>query len=238
MASASVYTVDAGSTGYIATGAPKGGTTPAVWISQDGRSWHRLNLVTSTFGGAVVDGATDFAAGFVISGAVRGDGTCGGYQTLTPSLWWSKDGTSWTRAKLAGVAPASDAWMTVTRINDRCLMAVANEWNASTQVTSQRVWVTSDGQTWTVVNSPSPMLDRGVMSNWQRGIVVVSPANNQGPSTIVNVGDDLAVTPVGQTGAVPTYSEDTSGWMWALGPNGMVSLSYDGLDLRVGTATA
>lgn len=237
LASAVLYTVDAGSTGYIATGALTGGA-PALWISQDGRSWHRLNLSTSTFGGAVVDGATDFAAGFVISGAVRGDGTCGGYQTLTPSLWWSKDGTSWTRARLAGIAPASDAWVTVARINDHCLMAVANEWNASSQVTNQRMWVTSDGQTWTVVSAPSPLLGWGVMSSWQRGIVVASPADNQGPSTIVTVGDDLAVTPVAQTGAVPTASDDPSGWIWALGPNGMVSLSYDGVELRVGAATA
>ena len=107
-ASASVYTVDAGSTGYIASGTLKDGVTQAVWLSGDGRSWRQVPLTKATFGKFVVDGATDFAAGYVVSGTVVGDQGCGGGADLfTPSLWWSADGTSWTRSKLTGAAPAA-----------------------------------------------------------------------------------------------------------------------------------
>jgi len=71
--SASVYTVDAGSTGYIASGTLKNGVTQAVWLSKDGRSWNEVHLPKATFGKFVVDGATDFAAGYVVSGTVIAD---------------------------------------------------------------------------------------------------------------------------------------------------------------------
>jgi hypothetical protein len=245
--SATVYTIDAGSTGYVATGASPDGTTQFVWLSQDGRSWHPANLPKSTFGQALVQGATDFAGGYVIAGAVPGDEGCGGYQTLTPSVWWSTDGTSWTRGTLTGAAPATESWMTVTRINDRCLMAIATEWNAAnattevsnamTQAVTLHVWVSGDGKTWTSVPLPSPLLGSAVLSIRQRGIVVEWPTDNVGTATIANVGDDLAVTTIAQSGAAPIYGESSPWWRFALGPSGVVAYSDDGTDLRVGAAT-
>ena len=177
-ASASVYTVDAGSTGYIATGTLKDGVTQAVWLSGDGRSWRRASLPTA-FGKVVVNGATDFSAGYVISGAVLGGEGCGGAALLTPSLWWSADGKSWTRSKLTGAVPASDAWVTVSRISDHALMATASEWNQTTQTTSQLVWVTTNGRTWSLVASPSSMLGSGILTNGQRGLLVVTPTQRR-----------------------------------------------------------
>jgi hypothetical protein len=265
-ASASVYTIDGGSLGYIASGMLKDGVTQAVWLSGDGRSWSQVPLPKSTFGEVVVDGATSFAAGYVVSGAVRGDEGCGGYALLTPSLWWSADGKSWTRSTLPGAAPANDAWMTVNRVSDHSLMAIATEWNAATQVgsvgsrisiarparliatewnaatqvSSQKVWVTTDGRTWNVVASPSSMLGSDILTNGQRGLVVVEPGpGSDGPPTVATVGDDLTVKTLSQTGDVPIYSAAVSPvWLTALGPTGVVILSADGLDLWLGMPTA
>jgi hypothetical protein len=236
-ASASVYTVDAGSTGYIATGTLKDGVTQAVWLSGDGRSWRRASLPTA-FGKVVVNGATDFSAGYVISGAVLGGEGCGGAALLTPSLWWSADGKSWTRSKLTGAVPASDATMTVSRISDHALMATASEWNQTTQTTSQLVWVTTNGRTWSLVASPSSMLGSGILTNGQRGLLVVTPTNNDGPPTIATVGDDLTVTTLSQSGEGPAASATSVGWTSALGPIGLVIVSSDGSNLWLGVPTA
>jgi len=238
-ASASVYTIDGGSTGYIASGTLKDGVTQAVWLSADGRSWRQSPLPKATFGTVVVDGATAFSAGYVVAGAVLGDEGCGGARLLTPSLWWSANGASWTRSKLTGATPASDATMTVSRISDRALVAIATEWNSTTQLSSQLVWATSDGQTWKLVKSPSSLLSASVLSNGQRGLVVIAPPDNNGPPTIATVSDDLTVTALSQSGNGPIASASSTGWVpAALGPTGVVILSSDGLNLWLGVPTA
>jgi hypothetical protein len=241
-ASASVYRVDGGSTGFIASGILKDGTTQAVWLSGDGRSWSRVPLTSPAFGKFVLDGATSFAGGYVISGAVLKDSGCG--QTwVTPSLWWSADGRSWTRSELAGAATANDAYITTTKVSDHALMAIANEWVEATQVSSQQVWVSSDGRTWKLVKSPSSMLGDGILTDGQRGLLVLeppylNPPGTDGPPTIATVGDDLTVTTLSQTGDVPMYSASSASWLAALGPTGVVILSSDGLDLWLGVPTA
>jgi hypothetical protein len=195
-------------------------------------------LPKPTSGKVVVDGATDFAGGYVLSGAQRIDVGCGESE-FTPSLWWSADGKSWTRSKLTGAAPASDAWVTVSRISDHALMATASEWNQTTQTTSQLVWVTTTGRTWSLVASPSSMLGSGILTNGQRGLVVlIQPSSdNVGPPAIATVGDDLMVTTLSQTGDVPMVSNMTSS-NCALGPTGLVILSSDGSNLWLGVPTA
>jgi len=237
-ASASVYTIDAGSTGYIASGTLKDGVTQAVWLSADGRSWRQVPLTKATFGDFVVDGATDFAAGFVVSGTVVGNEGCGGGASVfTPSLWWSADGTIWTRSKLTGAAPAGDAWITVNRISDHALMAIASRWDDAAQTYEQLVWVTADGRTWNLVKSPSSLLGTDVITDGQRGLLVVAPPDN-GPPTIATVGDDLTVTTLGQAGDGPVASASSAGWTSALGPTGVVVLSQDGLDMWLGVPTS
>jgi len=239
--SASVYTVDAGSTGYIASGTLKDGVTQAVWLSADGRSWRQVPLTKATFGNFVVDGATDFAAGYVVSGTVVSNGGCGsGADLFTPSLWWSANGTSWTRSKLTGAAPASDAWVTVSRISDHALMAIASRWDQASQTYVPLVWVTTDGRTWNLVKSPSSMLSTEVLTNGQRGLLVLAPPDN-GPPTIATVSDDLTVITLTQTGDGPVASSTNwASWMpfAAFGPTGVVVLSGDALNLWLGVPTA
>jgi hypothetical protein len=236
--SASVYTVDGGSIGYIASGTLKDGVTQALWVSTEGGSWRQVPLPKATFGQVVMDGATGFAAGYVVSGAVLGDEGCGGPSLLTASLWWSANGTNWTRSKLTGATPATDAWMAVRRISDHALMAIATEWDATAQLSTQLVWATADGRTWKLVASPSSLLGGGVITNGQRGLVVAAPSDNSGPPIVAPVGDDLTVTTLSQTGDGPVASDQSTGWVAALGPTGVVILSSDGLDLWLGVPTA
>jgi hypothetical protein len=235
-ASASVYTVDAGSTGYIATGTLKNGVTQAVWLSTDGRSWHQVPLPKPTSGVVVVDGATDFAGGYVLSGAQRIDLGCGESE-FTPSLWWSAAGKSWTRSKLSGALPAGSAWVTVSRISDHALMAIATEWNQTTPVSSKQVWFTTDGRSWDLVASPSSLLSASVLTNGQRGLVVLNPPDNDGPPTIATVGNDLTVTTLSQTGDGPVASASSIAWTPAFGPTGVVILDSDGSNLWLGVPT-
>jgi hypothetical protein len=238
-ASASVYWVNGGSTGFIASGIEKDGKTQAVWLSADGRSWTVVPLTSPAFGEFVLDGATNFAGGYVISGAVLKDSECG--QTwVTPSLWWSAYGTTWTQSQLPGAATANDASIRLTKVSDHALIAVADEWTEATQVSSQQVWVSNDGRTWKLVASPSSMLGDGVMTDGQRGLMVVEPgAGADSPPTVATVGDDLTVKTLNQTGDVPIYSAAVSPiWLAALGPTGVVILSADGLDLWLGVPAA
>ncbi|MGD0248532.1 MAG: hypothetical protein ABSB75_05710 [Candidatus Limnocylindrales bacterium] len=241
-AAASVYTVDGGTTGYIAAGTLKDGTTQVVWLSSDGSSWRQVTLASSTFGEFVVAGGVNFGGGYVVSGAVRNDAGCG-ETMVTPSLWWSTDGGSWTRATLAGAAPVTEAWLTMTKISDHALMAYAEEWNETTQASSQHVWVSNDGRTWKLVGSPSKMLSPGIFSNRQRGLsvldpIVVTPSEPYGPLAIGTVGDDLSVTALSQIGDGPAVSEASTAWSAALGPTGLVVLSLDGTALWLGVPTA
>jgi hypothetical protein len=238
-ASARVFWVDGGSNGFIASGILKDATTQAVWLSGDGRSWTTVPLKSPAFGKFVLDGATTFAGLYVISGAVLKDSGCG--QTWeTPSLWWSADGRSWTRNKLPGVATASDAYITTTKVSDNALMAVANEWDEATQVNSQQVWVSSDGNAWKLVASPSSMLGDGIMTDGRRGLVVAEPGpGSDGPPTVATVADDLSVKTLSQTGDVAVYSAALAPvWLATLGPTGVVILSLDGLDLWLGVPAA
>lgn len=236
--SSSVYTVDGGSVGYIASGTLKDGMTQAIWLSTDGSSWHRTILPKPTTGTLVIDGGTSFASGYVVAGAVLGDEGCGGPSLITPSLWWSATGAAWTRVKLTGATPANDATVAVTRISDHAVMAIATEWTALAAPT-QLVWVSADGRAWNLLKSPSSLLGGSIISNGQRGLVVAQPPDNQGPLVIATVDDDLTVTTLTQTGDGPVASDSTPGWVpAAFGPTGVVILSSDGTQLWLGVPTA
>lgn len=237
-ASASIYTVDGGSVGFIATGTLKDGTTQAIWVSTDGRAWRRAAVPTVTTGTFVLNGATGFASGYVVGGALQGDEGCGGFNQLTPSLWWSATGSSWTRVKLAGATPADDAMMSVTRITDQVLMATATEWNAASTTAAstmtQIVWVSSNGQDWKPVPSPASLLSGRVYTDGRHGIVVVTLPDG-GMPTVGIIGDDLSVKTLVATGPVP--GSNGSG-EYAVGPAGIVCLSNDGTSLSLGVPAA
>jgi hypothetical protein len=234
-ASSSVYTLDAGSAGYIATGILKDGVTAAVWVSADGRSWRRTPLPKTTSGTVLVDGATAFAGGFVLSGAREIQVGCG-ESVQVPSVWWSADAKSWIAPKLPGATAADESWMDVQRISDHAVMATAWVWDATTQASSQLVWASTDGRTWKPLEWPASLLRASVLTSGQRGLVFEYPSSDFVGPTIATLDDDLTVTTLTPSGDVPTGAA-MSGSNLAFGPTGLVVLTNDGLNLWLGVPT-
>lgn len=235
-ASSSVYTLDAGSNGYIATGILKDGVTAAVWVSADGRSWHKAPLPKTVAATVLVDGATAFAGGFVLSGAQQIQVGCGEFVQV-PSVWWSADAKNWTAPELPGATPADSSWVSVDRISDHAVMATAWLFDATTQSSSQLVWATADGRTWKLIQWPASLLQAKILTNGQRGLAYGFPTNDSNGPTIATVDDDLTVTTLTQSGDGPVGSA-ISGSTHAFGPTGVVVLSNDGLNLWLGVPTA
>lgn len=232
-----VWTVDAGSTGYVATGDLADGTTQVMWASDDGRTWRRSPIPAATFGTVIVQGATAFSGGFVVSGAVRGDDGCGGPRYVTPSLWWSSDAKSWTRVKLTGTTSATNTWMSVTRITDRALLAVQTSTDGTAQSMTTAAWVSHDGRTWTPVSSAAAALEGNPYSDGRRCISLTRPDSATGTLIVSAVGEDLSVTGLAQTGEIPGNIWDLT-WIAALGPSGLLVVTMDGSEAWLGVPTA
>jgi hypothetical protein len=243
-ASARIFTVDGGSIGFIATGTLKDEVSQAIWTSTDGRNWTRGAVPTVSTGTFSLNGATAFASGFVAAGAILGDEGCGGAALKTPSLWWSAAGTSWTRVKLPAATPTDDATITVTRIDDHTVMAVAMEWSQTSAdaeiVWTEIVWVSSNGKDWTLVKNPSTLLQFHVISNGQRTFAVPSSPDDKSAPLIQEVGDDAAITTLSQTGSVPGIPDPNASTQldYAIGPTGILCVDTDGSGLWLGTPSS
>jgi hypothetical protein len=224
-----VQTLDAGSAGYIATGLLTDGQTPGIWLSNDGVTWRSAPLPRISSGRLVVNGATSFAGGFVVAGAVLGPEGCGGATSLHPSVWWSMDGARWTREALAGAASSSDASMTIRRLSDRSLVAVETYGAAG-----ERAWRSADGRTWAPTGSPPTVIEYGLEIDGRHAAALVAPESGSGPPAILGFDDALTVTTLTQTGDGPVASPDELGWTFAVGPTGILVASYDGGTLWLG----
>jgi hypothetical protein len=238
---ASVLTVEGGSNSFVAAGVLADGVTQSIWLSPDGRSWRQAPLRASAFGRFDIAGAVNFNGGYVVSGAVNTDTGCG--EMMATSLWWSTDGASWVRSALPGAISATSDWMTVIRISDHSLMALSTEWDETTLVRTQHIWVSSDGRTWQAVVAPSKMLTSNVLTDHRRGLSIVEPVAldptvTKGPLTVATIGDDLTPSILEQTGDGPAMSPALSGWSAAFGPTGILVLSLEGTSLWLGVPTA
>ena len=223
-----VETIAAGSAGYVATGQRKGGTA-GIWLSDDAETWRAAALPKPPSGTLVVDGATSFAGGFVVDGAVVGPEGCGGASAVHPALWWSADGAAWDERRLDGASTAADAPLTVRRLTDRLVVAF------QTLPDGLRAWLTTDGRRWTRVAAPAEEAVFGPISDGRRAIVVATPVDDEGPLTFKVVRDDLEVVALTQTGPAPEVGPDVEPWQVAVGPTGVVAVSLDGTELRFGS---
>ncbi len=224
-----VQTLDAGSAGYIATGIRTDGQTPAIWLSNDGVAWRSAPLPRISSGRLVVNGATSFADGLVVAGAVLGPDGCGGASSLHPSVWWSANGTSWAREALPGASSAADASMTVLRVTDRSLMAFE-----SSGTTGDRAWRSQDGRAWALVASPPSLVSYRLVTDGRHAVAVLEPESGSGLPAIIAVHEAVPPTTLVQTGDGPVASGDGPGWTSAVGPTGIVVAREDGGALWLG----
>jgi len=222
-----VETLDGGSAGYIATGKQSDGTTPGIWLSQDATTWRTLPLPKPPSGTLVVNGATSFAGGLVVAGAVLGPEGCGGASSIHPAAWWSADGSSWTRESLPGASTAAGASLSIHRLNDNRIVAVSQAGD------TPDAWVSTDGRTWSKVQTPTIEALFGTVTDSRRSMVVVAPSD-QGQLTFETVGDQLDVAPLPQTGEGPVETADSIPTITAVGPTGLVVVSVDASHLWLG----
>jgi hypothetical protein len=229
----SVIEIEAGSAGYIATGFT-GITvaTPAVWTSTDGLSWRLVNVAAKAFGGLVVNNATAFAGGYVLAGAVLAGAAegCGGPPLMTPSLWWSPDGLTWSRDKVTGTTDAAQATMRVVRISDHALYAF--EYGADTSAS----WASTDGRTW----KPAAGVSGWPITNGRRGLSIVEPQESGQQIQVSAFEPDLSVAKLAQTGDVPDQNVFGASMGWpsvTFGPTGLIVANSAG-DIWIGIPVA
>lgn len=205
--------IAAGPAGYIAVG------TRGVFTSANGRSWNTVDLTNKAFTGLVsVNSGAAFSGGFVIAGQANpsGDMGCGSNPAVqAQSLWWSADGTTWTRATTPLVPAAAANWaLDVCRIGDSVLAATAADF----------VWVSTDGITWKPSDVFSCVYDApnstGFLTSGSRSVWA-------GSSPVYTLSDNLKVVPLTNSGARPAWSnghlvED------AFGPAGLIVAGTDG----------
>ena len=219
-----VHTIDGGSAGFIATGSRADGTTQALWTSPDGRTWTSRPLPKVSSGTLVLDGATSFAGGFVLAGAVLGEGECGGPAHLHAATWWSADGAAWSRSALPGSMTAAGARIGVQAISDRVVVVT----QTSPDDSKLLAWTSTDGRSWTAVHAPSDLLTRGPVTDGRHAALMMDPDSGSGAPNVLAVGEDAGITTLGQSGNGPIASEDGPGSTFAVGPTGILVVRSDG----------
>jgi hypothetical protein len=228
-----------GSSGFIALGSA--GSTATVWTSPDGRTWTQGALPAEALAaGAHVSDPVSFADGFVLPGVVRlksghravSDGCPGDVTDLSQyqgALWWSPDGTTWTRDTLSGANPTyNPVDMRTIRIDDHTVVAV------QTIAGSTIEWASTDGKAWTrlkgnPVYSGASIGDfRGdLIAGWDRGMI-------QDGSTLSVFSDKLALVTLKQTGDLPWWDEYLQ---LVMGPSGLLACD-GGTRFWIGVPTA
>jgi hypothetical protein len=214
----SIQWLKGGASGFIATG------QAGVFISKNGTTWARASLSGSAFKGLdAVDSGASLADGFVISGETLGpqqEGCAGIPTPLSPSLWFSPDGATWTRDALSGGLTGDGLYVDVCAATDK--VAVATEYSGDTRVS----WTSTDGKTWQAVPSGSP-----VSCDWAGDVSRVGDRylhigqNDDGTTTISVVGDDLSMTTLPQAGDIPAWDSMYGPFV---GPNGVLATDQQG----------
>jgi hypothetical protein len=229
--------ISGGDSGFVALKATAG--KPALWTSSDGRTWNRATLPSAIHESASSsDVAASFAGGFVLPAALiqkkgdRAEGSCevgpADQSTNLGALWWSPDGTTWTRDSLdiGGVKGAVE--MRVYSIDDQTLLADETVWTTDGSWSSDLYWASHDGKNWTLLQGmpnggyPAAGRDRGLFCSWGPGKA----------STLSVIDAGLNVVVLKQTGSIPWIDN----WQMAPGPNGVL-VTDDGSRFWMGVPT-
>jgi hypothetical protein len=226
-----LFTVGAGSAGYIATGSPTRGQPTSVWTSADGTTWLRRDISASGMGNVQTRDAAAFAGGYVLAAEMVAEDTSSNTITLTPSLWWSADGRSWSRDVLPASTPSTlplnvvpypdmQAVLSLHRIGDHSLVAVQSSGEGLDGPRARAVWVSADGRAWKLM--PGVDLENAlVLSNGQRAVVVPHTVGSSSGPVVEAFEEDLSLVTLAQTGDLPTRT--SFGFCAeALGPTGLV----------------
>jgi hypothetical protein len=223
-----VETISGGGAGFIALGHKSGSSTSAIWTSQDGRGWTARKLPTVSSGTLVLDSAASFAGGFVLAGAVLGEDGCGGPAHIRPAVWFSPDGGSWTRTTLPGALTDPNSAMKLRASPGRVVVMQIPSGDAKTAPS----WATTDGRTWSAGGALPVDAVWASFTDGVHSIISILPDSGAGLPALTELQDSGSVTPIRQDAGVgvagPVASEDDPGFLYALGPTGLLAVRSDG----------
>ncbi len=215
---AAVGDVSGGPKGYMAVSRSSDSSTdsPAVWLSADGQTWQALSLSSDTFADAYLARGTVLADGFLVAGRIGSlEGWGGGdFPTTTPAIWWSADGSDWSRVTLPDVATTPEAEAAITAIATGKLVAHVVSWDCSCPPEGDdQAWTSSDGQTWKAAMEqfPSPAV---VLSDGHEALQLVP---SDGGLTVAVSSDGFEWAEVAVSGSGPADLSDA-----AYGPAGLL----------------
>ena len=215
--------VSAGSGGYVAVG--DGGP---VWVSNDGTSWQPVDLTAPAFANSKIDDGVAFAGGYVLAGSTAGHDGCNSQAGQMSAVWWSANGSQWTRDQLppAETSAGSPDTYSVCRITDHSLLALGFVWGSGgTEV----AWTSSDGKTWTAAPDLNNINTYAIVTDGKHTIVTDTAVR----STFLKAFDDqLKLAPLADVGDTPVadaHDEGHHSWSYAIGPTGVVVTRADHL---------
>jgi hypothetical protein len=204
-------------------------------VSSDARTWQQTDLTAATFAKASISTGVAFSGGFVLAGTtVSGTNGCAGSDDsvkYTGALWHSSDGKTWARDTLPGAPIGDRVTMDVVRITDHALYATGTfETDNGTGTTEvDAAWTSTDGETWSKVNSRPPILGTKVYSNGQYGVVATLPYGlDDGRVSVWAFSAALQPVQLIQRGDGPPQSPG------AMGPTGFLAASSDGTSFWLG----
>ena len=223
--------VAAGPKGYLAVSVSSATTaSPAVWLSSDGRAWRAVSLSTSTFQGANLAQAEVVGDGFLVAGrtgSLVGSGG-GSFPSTTPAIWWSADGSDWSRASLPNVAAFPEAEAAIAEVGAGKLVAHVGSWDCGCPPEGDtQAWTSSDGRAWKAAGGsfPSPAV---VLTDGTQALQLVE-ADGVLSVAVSSDGFKWAQIAVSGSGSGPADSNDA-----AYGP---VGLLVEGSDSSLWLAT-
>jgi hypothetical protein len=219
---ASLQSISGGSAGYIAAG------LDGVWTSANGLAWRKAALTGKAFQGldGIYDGVS-ISSGYVISGVAYGPSTdgCGGGPTLLrPAVWWSPDGTTWSRAQLPGAK--ADTPVALWRLSDQLLWATQSEADGA-----GLAWESNDGRTWKAIPTTDTLPDDSCFYGGQQLSVQYGSSE---PVTVWVTRTDLTAIELEQTGDLPDSDQLwENSYLKAYGPTGVIFLTTTGAYIGV-----
>jgi hypothetical protein len=219
-----VQTISGGRVGFIAFGTKADDTTPAIWTSTNGRAWTSQALPVVSSGKLALDAAVSFDSGYVLLGAVLGEEGCGGASHVKPAVWFSTDASAWTRAGLPGASTDPSANLQIRSFGDRVIVMQIPPGDATTAP----AWTSSDGRTWSPAGAISTDLFWGSVSDGRHSVSIVNPESGTGLPTVTGVDGTGASAVLRQDGDEPLVSEDDPGYVYAIGPTGLLAVRGDG----------
>jgi len=189
-------------------------------------SWKPVDLTSPAFAGFTgIEGGTTFATGFILSGeATMPSKSCSGPDEtpLVPTVWWSPDGSTWTREALPGARNGQGADTYVCHFGDHLLIA-----GEVTSDGKKFEWKSADGRTWSPLPISGPVLCPHSDTALENPAAVLSVGDRTlalSGNQIWAVRDDATVKKLAQTGTLPAGGTDGA----IFGPAGLIVAGDDG----------